>query len=135
MDPRADPIDYWSLKRGEALVYRNPGGRIANDAKTLWFLDSLMAPIRHLYIVHHTDCGASHSKVDRIAAFTMQHNPTVTEEDLKGIDFGTFTDLEQSVRDDLRFLHESPMVRRGLAEVAKGFVFDLETGLVTEVKV
>jgi hypothetical protein len=38
------------------------------------------------------------------------------------------------VRDDLSFLRESPMVRKGLAEVARGFVFDLKTGVVKEVQ-
>jgi carbonic anhydrase len=91
MDPRADPTDFWGLKRGEALVYRNPGGRVANHAETLWFLDSLMAPIKQFFIVHHTDCGASHSKVHRIVSFTKEHNPNVRDEDLQGLDFGTFT--------------------------------------------
>ena len=42
--------------------------------------------------------------------------------------------LEQSVRDDLALLKASPLVRKELAENAKGFVYDIKTGLLTPVE-
>ena len=47
--------------------------------------------------------------------------------------FGAVTDIEQSVRDDLAFLKEHPLVRSELKEKAFGFVYDIHTGLITKV--
>jgi len=42
--------------------------------------------------------------------------------------------LEQSVRDDLKIVRDSPMVRQELKDKAIGFVFDIKTGLLTKVE-
>jgi carbonic anhydrase len=36
--------------------------------------------------------------------------------------------LKQSVLDDLKILHESPYIRKELAEKSTGYVYDLKTG-------
>jgi carbonic anhydrase len=43
--------------------------------------------------------------------------------------------MDQSVREDLNVLKTSPFVRKELADAARGFVYDLKTGLVREVQV
>ena len=77
--------------------------------------------------------------------------------DLKGVDsleFGTFKDstyvtgklknkhsflltlmssLEQSVKDDITFLKQSPILRKEFAEQSFGYTFDIRTGKLTPV--
>lgn len=42
--------------------------------------------------------------------------------------------MDQTVRDDLNILKTSPFVRKDLADAARGFVCDLKTGLLREVR-
>lgn len=41
--------------------------------------------------------------------------------------------IEQNVKDDLNWLKSAPLVRKELAERARGFVYDIKTGRVHEV--
>jgi carbonic anhydrase len=41
--------------------------------------------------------------------------------------------IEQNVRDDLEWLKSAPLIRKELAERARGFVYDIKTGRVYEV--
>lgn len=47
-----------------------------------------------------------------------------------GIDYLPFSDVEQSVRDDVRLLRESPLI--GDDVVIRGFVYDESDGRLTE---
>jgi carbonic anhydrase len=51
--------------------------------------------------------------------------------DSSHIDFLPFGDLEQSVRDDVRLLKDSPLVPDDVS--VRGFVYDVKSGQVTEV--
>ncbi len=42
--------------------------------------------------------------------------------------------LEQSVRDDLKIVRESPMVRDGLKAAVSGFVFDIKSGVLKQIQ-
>lgn len=42
--------------------------------------------------------------------------------------------LEKSVREELKFIRESPYIRKDLAANARGFVFYLKTNSLVEVK-
>ena len=41
--------------------------------------------------------------------------------------------LEQSVRDDVQIVKDSPLVRKELAARTRGFVYDIKTGKVNPV--
>lgn len=41
--------------------------------------------------------------------------------------------VKQSVLDDIATLKASPLVRQGLKDAARGFVYDIKTGLLEEV--
>ena len=56
-----------------------------------------------------------------------------SHQNLENMTFGAITNIEQSVKDDLAFLREHPLVRKELKEKAVGFVYDIITGLVTQV--
>jgi carbonic anhydrase len=54
-----------------------------------------------------------------------------TGADASDIDFLPFPDLEQSVRDDVRRIQESPFIPQDIP--VRGFVYDCRTGRLTEV--
>ncbi len=80
-------------------------------------------------VIHHTDCG--------MMTFTNEALRAKVREELGAdagdIDFLPFTDLEQSVREDVAFLKSSPLIPDGV--VIRGFVYDVRTGKLREVDV
>ena len=53
--------------------------------------------------------------------------------DARGIDFLPFSDLEQSVRDDVELLRSSPLISKDVR--VTGFIYDVTTGKIHEVDV
>ena len=51
--------------------------------------------------------------------------------DASHIDFLPFSDLEESVREDMRRIRESSPLARNIE--VRGFIYDVKTGLLTEV--
>ena len=52
-------------------------------------------------------------------------------EEVAGLDFLPFGDLEEGVKDDVEFLRESRLVGEGV--VVSGWVYEVETGRVRKV--
>jgi carbonic anhydrase len=126
MDARLLPSRFLGLEEGDAHVVRNAGGR-AQDALRSIVISQRLLGTEEVLVIHHTGCGM----------LTFQ-NPDLhakVKEDLgadaSDIDFLPFSDLEQSVRDDVKFLKDSPLVPDDVS--IRGFVYDVTSGKVTEV--
>jgi carbonic anhydrase len=130
MDARIDPAKILGLKDGDAHVIRNAGGRAADALRSL-AISCEMFGIREILVVHHTECG--------LMSFSNDDLWRKIEEDLgldaghaaASIDFLTFTDLDQSVRDDVDLINASPLIRSDIG--VSGFVFDVQAGRLRQV--
>jgi carbonic anhydrase len=126
MDARLIPSRFLGLEEGDAHVIRNAGG-LAKDALRSLVISQRLLGTSEVAVIHHTDCG--------MLKFSNEDLYAKCEQDLgadaSDIDFGPFPDLEQSVRDDVRFLRESPLIPDDIP--IRGFVYDVETGSVNEV--
>ena len=126
MDARIVPARLFGLEEGDAHVIRNAGGLAREGLRSLVISQRLLGTSA-IAVVHHTDCGMLTFKNEDVYA--------KVEEDLgadaSDIDFMPFGDLEQSVRDDVEFLKDSPLIAE--ATEIRGFVYDVETRRVTEV--
>jgi carbonic anhydrase len=128
MDARLHPAKFLGLEIGDAHVIRNAGGRASDDALRSLIISSRLLGTREYAVIHHTDCGML----------------TFTNEDLRGklqadtgrdashIDFLPFSDLEESVRQDVRRIRENPFVPEDV-EVS-GWIYDVKTGQLQEVE-
>jgi carbonic anhydrase len=112
MDHRIDPLAALDLELGDAMVIRNPGGRVTPDLiQSLEILDqvarnrgSALAELE-LVLMQHTDCGANSL---------------------------TSTQPRDGVRADLEALAAAESIPDGLSVV--GLVYDTATGRVEEVE-
>jgi len=127
MDARLIPTRALGLEEGDAHVIRNAGG-LARDALRSLVISEQLLGTREVVILHHTDCGMLTFQNEDVYAKVQDSLGA----DASDIDFLPFGDLDQSVRDDIRFLKESPLIPDDVS--IRGFVYDVKTGRVREVE-
>jgi carbonic anhydrase len=128
MDARIEPARAFGLEVGDAHVIRNAGGSAREALRSLVISQRLLGT-REIAVIHHTGCG--------MLTFTNRELHQKVKQDLGAdstdIDFLPFSDLEESVREDVAFLASSPLIPGDT--VIRGFVYDVKTGRLNEVQV
>lgn len=127
MDARIDPARALGLEEGDAHVIRNAGGRISDALRSLAISQTLLGT-EEVVVIHHTDCGMLTFSDDSIRK-QLRKDRNI---DADSVAFLPFSDLDQSVRDDLAAYSASPLVRHDVP--LRGFVYDVKTGRLREVK-
>src|SRR6266487_2079090 len=97
MDARLHPEKFLGLDIGDAHVIRNAGGRASEDAIRSLVISERLLGTTEIVVIHHTDCGMMTFTNAQLAAKIKQD----LRADVSGRDFLPFSDLEQSVRDDV----------------------------------
>jgi carbonic anhydrase len=127
MDARIDPAKALGLEEGDAHVIRNAGGRASDDAIRSLIISNELLGTREFVVIHHTDCG--------MLTFTNEQLRAKLRDELgadaSAIDFLPFSDVAQSVRDDLATIRTSPLLPKEIP--VRGFIYDVTTGALTEV--
>ena len=127
MDARLHPEKFLGLDEGDAHVIRNAGGRASDDALRSLIISYKLLGTREFVVIHHTDCG--------MLTFTNEVLRDLLRKDLNadasGIDFLPFSDLDESVREDVQTIRSSPLIPDDIS--VTGFVFDVKSGRLREV--
>lgn len=122
MDARLHPEKFLGLELGDAHMIRNAGGRASQDAIRSLVISQRLLGTNEIVVIHHTDCG--------MLTFSNQDLADKCREelgvDVSDFDFLPFTDLEQSVRDDVEILRSSSLIPNGMA--ISGAIYDVRTG-------
>jgi carbonic anhydrase len=122
MDARLDPARFLGLEEGDAHVIRNAGGRASDDAIRSITISEQLLGTNEVVVIHHTDCGMlTFSNADLHKKLKQELNA-----DAEHVDFLPFKDLEQSVRDDVATIKNSPFIPKNI-EVS-GFIYDVRSG-------
>ena len=127
IDARLHPEEFLGLAIGDAHVLRNAGGRATEDAIRSLIISSWLLGTREFVLIHHTDCGML-AFTDDVLQGLIKEN---TGEDVSHMEFLSFTDLDQSVRDDLARVRSSTIFPDGVS--VSGHVYDVRTGTLREV--
>ncbi|KAF7556537.1 hypothetical protein G7Z17_g1332 [Cylindrodendrum hubeiense] len=137
VDPRCVPEKFFNLNAGEVGVHRNAGGNIRHALRDINILDT-MFKLEEIAIIHHTDCGTTHFTDEQVRAGLKSHMDKAHWDDIEKMGFEPNTDetssIEQSVKGDLEWVQASPFIREELKKGTRGFVFDIKTGTLEEVK-
>jgi carbonic anhydrase len=97
MDAQLIPFKFLGLQEGDAHVIRNAGGRASEDAIRSLVISSELLGTREFLVIHHTDCGMLTFTNDEL----RQKLRNDLGADASGIDFLPFSDLDESVRQDV----------------------------------
>ena len=146
MDARLDPAQYAGLSEGDAHVIRNAGGRGSDDAIRSLIISHKLLGTKEWFVIHHTDCGMALftdqiirdllSKSLKTATIDENGWRNIEEEggsdEARFIPFLTFTNLEESVIEDVKRIKSHPLVPKNIP--VYGFIYDVKSGQLIEVK-
>lgn len=124
MDARLHPEKFLGLEVGDAHVIRNAGGRVSDDALRSLVISQRLLGTTEVVVIHHTDCGMVTFKNEDLVAKIRDDLGA----DATGRDFLPFSDLEQSVRDDVAIIRQSPLIPQDIP--VSGAIYDVTTGAV-----
>ena len=133
LDARVDPVHFFGLKLGDAVVMRNIGGRVTDEViEHVAILQALAVLLGdgsatlEVAIVHHTDCGASRFASPQVRQRLGQAAGTGEA----AIERLAIIDPQTSVAEDLDRLRGAPNLPDEL--VVGGYVYDVTDGRVRE---
>jgi carbonic anhydrase len=127
MDARLRLFSLLGLDEGDAHVIRNAGGVVTDDTIRSLSVSQHLLETADVMVIQHTDCGLVKSTDEGFDKLMRDHAGRRPSWGLRAI-----TDLDESVRESVRTIRESPfLVNRG--EV-RGFVFDVASGELREVE-
>ena len=127
MDARLNPYGVLGLSEGDAHVIRNAGGVVTDDVIRSLTISQRLLGTSEIILIHHTDCGMLTFHDDdvkaQIEADTGIRPPFALE---------AFPDLEGDVRQSIARIKASPYIPN--KDSVRGFVYEVETGRLVEVK-
>jgi len=127
MDARLNPYGLLGLSEGDAHVIRNAGGVVTADELRSIAISQRLLGTTEVILIHHTDCGMLTFTDDEfrrgIEAEVGIKPPWAAE---------AFTDLDADVRQSIGRIVSDPFIPH--KESVRGFVYDVRTGELREVK-
>ena len=127
MDARLDPARALGLQEGDAHVIRNAGGVVTDDEIRSLAISQHLLGTEEIIVIHHTDCGMLTFTDDE---FAQRLEDAAGERPQWSAH--AFGDLEQSVRDSVQRIKDSPFIPR--KQSVRGFVYEVESGRLREVQ-
>ncbi len=127
MDSRMDIFQMLGLHHGDAHIIRNAGGAVTDDVVRSLVISQRQLKTQEIILIHHTNCG--------LQSITDDGFKNEIEKDC-GIKpwwaTEAFADPYQDVRQSMARLQNSPFIV--YKDHIRGFVYDVETGILHEVE-
>lgn len=126
MDSRLDIFAALGLQEGEAHVLRNAGGVVTDDVVRSLAISQRRMGTTEIMLIHHTDCGMAKITDDGFRAELQQATGMAPAFAIE-----SFSDVEANVRQSIVRIQRSLFVLH--RETVRGFVYDTDTGRLSEV--
>ena len=143
MDARMDPAKFSGLSEGDAHVIRNAGGRASDDAIRSLVVSCKLMGTTDWFVIHHSGCGMQSYTDDDIrhllgldddephpeeSKWHHVHKSANTPSDIHWL---TFTDLAQSIIEDVDRIRQHPLVPASVA--IYGYIYHIHHGTLEPV--
>ena len=127
MDSRLNVFAALGIQEGESHVIRNAGGVVTDDEIRSLAISQRLLGTKEIILIHHTDCGMLTFSDDSFKKTIQQETGIKPEWAAEA-----FSDLDEDVRQSVARIKQSPFIPH--TDQVRGFVFDVATGLLNEVK-
>ncbi len=127
MDARLNVYAMLGLEDGQAHVIRNAGGVVTDDEIRSLAISQRLLGTTSIILIHHTDCGMLTFTDDQFKASIQEETGIKPEWAAEA-----FPDLDEDVRQSIARIKVSPFIPH--TGDVRGFVFDIGTGRLREVK-
>ena len=125
MDARLDVEEALGLRTGDAHIIRNAGGLATDDAIRSVIVSQERLGTDEILVIGHTECGLLNADETE-----MRGSLTARTGRALDIEFGSFPDLEASIREQVSRLRSHPWVK---PVPIHGLIFEVGSGRLTEV--
>ena len=125
MDARLNVEAALGLRPGEAHVIRNAGGLATEDVIRSLIVSQQLLGTDEVIVIGHTGCGLLGADED-----ALRDRMTAATGEPIDIGFGSFDDLDASIRASVEHLRTHPWLKTGPVH---GLVFDVATGRLREI--
>ncbi len=130
MDARLHVEEFLGLENGEAHIIRNAGGIVTEDVIRSLIISYYIGGTREAMIINNTKCGMTTFKDEELFARIQQHTRQSASAPTS---FQTFSNPEDNVREQVLKVKSHPWISHDIS--VRGFVYDVDTGRLTEVAV
>lgn len=130
MDARIDPAAAFGISLGDAHVIRNAGASAKDGLRSIIISEQLLGT-KEILLIKHTGCGMLTFKNEDAHGLVGKNLGSEAANEIKGLDFLPFPDLEQAVKDDVSYLRALKAVPNDVT--VSGWVYEVETGKVKSV--
>ena len=127
MDARIDPAAAYGISLGDAHVIRNAGGNARDALRSLVISEQLLGT-NEILLIKHTGCGMLTFKNEDAHAVVQKNLGAAGQQELSGLDFQPFPDLDKAVEDDVEYLRTSKAIPDSVT--ISGWVYQVESGKV-----
>jgi carbonic anhydrase len=117
------------LKPGDAHMIRNAGGIATDDAIRSLIVSHHLLDTQEFIIINHTDCGLLKVREEQLKEELTAKMGTPAGAPER---FHAFDDLEENVRRQVHRVKSHPWIPKHIP--VRGFVYDVKTGKLSEVK-
>lgn len=130
MDARIDPSAAYGIDLGDAHVIRNAGGNARDALRSLVISEQLLGT-NEILLIKHSGCGMLTFQNENAHAVVEKNLGAAAQQELSGLDFQPFPDLEKAEEDDVKYLKASKAIPDSV--IISGWVYEVETGKVNQV--
>jgi carbonic anhydrase len=127
MDARLDLFARLGLRHGDAHILRNAGGVATDDVIRSLAVSQRALGTTAVMLIHHTDCG-----LERLTDEDFREELTRDAGVAPPFALHAFTDADEDVRRSIARIRSSPFLPH--RDDVRGFVYDVSTGLLREVR-
>ena len=127
MDSRLDLFGALGLEIGDAHLIRNAGGVVTDDVLRSLAISQRSLGTREVMLIHHTQCGMEGLDDAEFRRTLAEETGVTPTWDVHG-----FTDVYEDMRETMRRVRECPWIPH--RDEVRGFVFDVATAAITEVR-
>ena len=124
MDSRIDPLGLVGLKPGDAKIFRNPGGRVTDQALEALVLAVHLLNVKRVLVIPHTRCAMASASENEL----RERIRAASGLDASWHRFHVVDDQVAALREDVQRVRTHPLIPDTIA--VGGFLYDVDTGLL-----